>query len=177
MKKLLPNFLLIAAMACSGAPHTQSERATLEHQAATTVQTMIAKDATLPALLNISAGYIVFPEVGKGGFVAGAAHGRGVLYAEGRQVGFVELSEASLGAQIGAQSFAELIVFRDAADVQRVKRDKFALSANASAVVLTAGVAGSTYSSNRVMVFVVPRGGVMAELSVGGQRLDFEPGT
>jgi lipid-binding SYLF domain-containing protein len=175
MKKLLPNLVLIALVACGGAPRTESERVTLEQKAQSTLQAMISKDATLPSLLNIAAGYVVFPEIGKGGFIAGGAHGQGVLYSQGRVVGYVELSEASIGAQIGAQSFAELIVFRDSADLQRVKLDQFALSGNASAVMLSAGVAGSTYNTNSIMVFVMPRGGAMAELSVGGQELDFEP--
>jgi hypothetical protein len=60
--------------------------------------------------------------------------------------------------------------------VHRLKMDKFAFSANASAVMLTSGVAGSTYNTNEVMVFVMPRGGMMAELSVSGQEMDYEPG-
>jgi lipid-binding SYLF domain-containing protein len=167
--------VLIAAVACGGAPRTESERASIEQDAALTLQRMTAKDSTLSGLLRQSAGYIVFPEIGKAGLVAGAAHGRGVLYENGRPAGYVELSEASFGAQIGAQTFAELIVFRDSYDVQRVKTDEFSLSANASAVVLDAGVAGSAVLTNGVAVFVMPRGGVMAELAVGGQRIDFEP--
>jgi len=176
MRNVVANFVLIAAVACGGAPRTESERATLEQEAASTLQSMTAKDATLPALLGRSAGYIVFPEIGKGGFIAGAAHGRGVLYENGQPSGYVSISEASIGAQIGAQTFAELIVLRDSYDVQRVKHDKFSLNANASAVALDAGVAGSAQFSEGVAVFVVPRGGVMAELAVGGQRIDFEPG-
>ena len=175
MRNVLANFIAIAAVACGGAPRTEGERATIEQEAASTLQAMTAKDATLPALLGRSAGYIVFPEIGKGGFVAGAAHGRGVLFERGQPAGYVTLSEASVGAQIGAQTFAELIVFEDSYGVQRVKREEFSFSANASAVMLDAGVAGSTTFRDGVAVFVVPRGGVMAELAVGGQRIDFEP--
>ncbi|HEY5928223.1 MAG TPA: hypothetical protein VIV11_41330, partial [Kofleriaceae bacterium] len=108
MKNLVTSFVLIATVACGGAPSTEGERATLQQKSASALQSMIAKDATLPALLSSSAGYIVFPEIGKGGFIAGAAHGRGVLYERGQPTGYVVLNEASIGAQIGAQSFSEL---------------------------------------------------------------------
>jgi hypothetical protein len=38
-----------------------------------------------------------------------------------------------------------------------------------------AGAAGSTDQSKGVVVFVRPRGGAMAEASVGGQRLTVSP--
>lgn len=164
-----------AMTACATAPKTQEDRTALVRQAEATLQTMRNRDMNLDALLEQSAGFVVLPNVGKGGLVAGAAHGRGVLYENGRPTGFVQLSQASLGAQIGAQTFAELIVFQRPADVQRLKAGKYELGANASAVALTAGAAASTNFIDGVAVFVMPRGGAMAELSISGQRLQFVP--
>ena len=39
-----------------------------------------------------SAGYVVFPDVKKGGFIAGGAGGLGVLYEKGKPVGKVKLT-------------------------------------------------------------------------------------
>lgn len=164
-----------AMTACATAPKTQSDRDALVQQAETTLQTMRERDMNLDALLNQSAGYVVFPSVGKAGFVAGGAHGRGVLYENGRPTGFVQLSQASLGAQIGAQSFSELIVFQNRTLVNKLKQGQFTLGANASAVALTAGAARTAAFRNGVAVFVVPRGGAMAELSISGQKLSFQP--
>jgi lipid-binding SYLF domain-containing protein len=137
---------------------------------------MRAKDPDLDPLLARSSGYVVFPDIGKGGFVVGGAYGRGVLYQHGQQAGFVDLSQASVGAQVGAQAYSELVVFAQPYDVDRLKAGKFELGANASAVVLTAGAAGATDPSSGVSVFVVPKGGAMAELSVSGQKLNFSKG-
>ncbi len=183
MRQLRNSFITIAlgiagvtAMtACATAPKSQEDRTALVQQAETTLQAMRNRDMNLNALLEQSAGFVVFPNVGKGGFVAGAAHGRGILYENGQPTGFVQLSQASLGAQIGAQTFAELVVFQNRAAVERLKAGKFELGANASAVALTAGAAASTNFVNGVAVFVMPRGGVMAELSISGQRLQFVP--
>ena len=173
MTKLITSALLMLAVACGGAPKTQSERATAEQQARAALDMMTAKDPTLRPLINNAAGIVVFPEVGKGGFIAGAAHGKGVLFERGQATGYVELSQGSIGAQIGAESFAELIVLRDTYNLQRLKDDTFSVGANVSAVALSAGVAGAADMREGVAVFIVPRGGLMAELSVSGQQLDY----
>lgn len=176
MKTLIVGMAVAGLMACAGAPDTQRERAQLQRQASTTLSTMTSKDPSLAPLLDMAAGYVVFPDVGKGGFVVGGAHGQGVLYRRGTPIGYVELQQASIGAQVGAQSFAELIVLQKADDVSRIKNGTFSLSGNASAVALSAGVAGSTDFRDGTAVFVMPRGGAMAEVAIGGQRLRYSGG-
>jgi len=98
-----------------------------------------------------------------------------VLYQNGRRIGFVELNQGSLGAQIGAQTFSELIVFRDRFAVEKLKAGDFSLGANASAVMLVEGAASSADFAQGVAVFVEPRGGAMVEVSVSGQEINFVP--
>lgn len=167
--------LLIAA-ACATAPKTPAEQRNLEARADATLRMMTSRDPGLTSLLRDSAGYVVFPEIGKGGFVAGAAYGRGVLFERGQPAGFVELNQASIGAQIGGQTFSELIVFADKFELNKLKTGQFSLGANASAVALTKGAAAAADFRGGTAVFVVPRGGMMAELSISGQQLNFSPG-
>ena len=163
-------------VACgSTAPSTEAKQQNLEQQAQMTLRSMIQRDPSLTAVLDQSAGYAVFPEIAKGGLVAGAASGRGVLYQNGQMMGFVRLSQASIGAQVGGQTFSELVAFQDDFHVQRLKRGEFSLGANASAVVLKSGAGAAAQFRDGVAVFVVPRGGAMAELSISGQRISFEP--
>jgi lipid-binding SYLF domain-containing protein len=172
-------FATITAMfiACGGAaPSSQSGRASLEDKAASTLRSMTAKDRTLQPFLDRAAGYVVFPNIGKGGLIVGGAHGRGVLYQHHHPVGFVELSQASFGAQAGAESFAELIVFERQADIERVRGNSYTMGGNVSAVALSAGAGAATQFQNGVSVFIEPHGGVMAELSVHGQQLKFAEG-
>lgn len=170
-------FAIATMIACATAPKTATERASLESQADATLQSMRAADVALDPLLRSSAGYVVFPDIGKGGLIAGAAYGRGVLYERGQHAGFVELNQASIGAQAGAQSFAELIVFADPVDIAKLKEGEYSIGGNASAVVLTTGAAATTRFEDGVAVFVVPKGGVMAELSISGQKLNYAPGS
>ena len=175
MKNLSVTAVLLALSACATAPKSSASKASLEDNSMATLNTMIRKDPGLENRLRQAAGYAVFPSIGKGGFIAGAAYGRGILYQNGRSVGFVELNQGSLGAQIGAQTFAEVIVFLDQSKVEQLKQGKFSLDANASAVVLTTGAAASAPFQNGVGVFVMPKGGAMAELSVSGQQINFQP--
>lgn len=160
---------------CATAPKTPEERSSLVDDAHTTLAAMRSRDAGLDAMLDRATGYAVFPKVGKGGFVAGAAYGRGVLFERGRAVGFVELNQGSIGAQIGAEMFSELVVLHNADAVQRMKGGRFSLGANAQAVVLTTGAAANAHFDQGVAVFIVPTGGVMAELSISGQQINYEP--
>jgi lipid-binding SYLF domain-containing protein len=76
-----------------------------------TLSMMTQRDPSLERLLAKSAGYVVIPDVGEGGFMVGAQQGVGVVYERGgNPIGFAVLRQGSIGAQIGARSFGELIV-------------------------------------------------------------------
>ena len=49
-----------------------------------------------------SYGYAVFPTVGKGGIVVGAAHGSGRVYRQGKYVGDTSMTQITVGAQATA---------------------------------------------------------------------------
>ena len=167
--------LMIGMTACATAPKTESERRSLEARADATLESMKGRDPGLPAVLDASYGYAVFPDIGKGGAVVGAAYGRGVLFEQGKMSGYVELNQGSIGAQLGGQTFAELVVFHDREPVDRLKAGTFEFGASASAVALTTGAAAGASFTDGVAVFTVPLGGMMAELTVSGQKLNFQP--
>jgi lipid-binding SYLF domain-containing protein len=166
----------LALSACATAPKTAPERRALETNADATLQTMISRDPGLRDLLRQAAGYAVFPSIGKGGFLAGGAYGRGIVYENGKKIGFVELNQASLGAQIGGQTFSELIVFATPEGLKQLQGGEYNLVGQASAVALQTGAAAQTqFGRDGVAVFVMPRGGAMVDVSIAGQRLNFEP--
>lgn len=159
---------------CASAPETRPSQQLLVNQAEVVLTSMRAENPDLDQLIQQSAGYIVFPRVGKGGLLVGGAAGTGVLYERGEPAGFVELNQASIGAQLGGQTFSEVVVFENPADVQKVKGGEFSLGATASAVVLRAGAARSLGFQDGMAVIIKPRGGLMLDLSVAGQQLNFK---
>lgn len=168
---------LLVLATCATAPHSASGKDRLLTSARGSLTQMQLRDPGLQSFLADSAGYAVFPDIGKAGLGVGGASGRGVLFRHGQAVGFVRLDQASVGWQVGAQTLAELIVFRDEAGVARLEGNTFELGASASAVLVTAGAAGTARFADGVAVFQYPRGGLMLEATVEGQRLRFSPGT
>lgn len=164
----------LALAACATAPKTSQERENLQNLSQATLETMKSRNPNLGPRLEQAYAYAIFPEVGKAGAVAGGAYGRGVVYEQGQLAGYASLTQASLGAQLGAQTFAELVVFDDRDAFLEFKRGGWNLTGTASAVILQSGAAQTFPITGREpLVIVMTRGGAMLDLSIAGQELDF----
>lgn len=135
---------------------------------------MMQKDPSIESFFDDSAGYVIFPNVGKGGLVVGAAAGNGILYENGVAVGSADLKKLSVGLQAGGQAIVEAIFFKTEEALNEFKEGDFEFSAGVSAVVLKEGKAESVRYKDGVAVFAMPKAGLMAEASVGGQKFDYE---
>jgi lipid-binding SYLF domain-containing protein len=135
---------------------------------------MRTADPALGTLVQRGHGYALFPEVGKAGLGVGGAYGRGVVYERGQHIGYSDLTQGTVGAQVGGQSFSELLVFEHKAALERFKAGQFGFAAGASAVVLKSGVATNPNFIDGVAVIVQPVGGVMAEAAIGGQQFTYQ---
>lgn len=167
--------LLLATAGCSTAPKTTVQRSELEGQAAQQIASARANDPTLQPFFENSAGYAVFPSVGKGGLVVGGAYGKGVLYEKGRPVAFCDITQLSVGAQIGGQGYTEFVFFETPSALANFKAGDYTLAAQATAVALKAGAGANAKYSNSVAVFTMDESGLMGEATVAGQRFDVVP--
>ncbi len=167
--------LLAALPGCATAPKTASGREDLKGAARDALEEMKAHDPSLGGFLTRSSGYVVFPRIGKGGYIFGGGYGRGIVYRQGASIGFADITQATVGLQLGGQAFMEVLVFESAGDVDHFTAGKLALTANASAVILKSGAAESTRYDDGVAIFLKPIGGAMVEASVGGQQYSFQP--
>jgi len=166
---------LTLAMGCSAEPKTESRREALQADAKTTLRTLEAQDPGLQNVVENNYAYIVFPDVGKGGFGIGGAWGRGVVYEQGRFVGYAAVAEGSVGATAGGQTFSEVIVFNSREAFRKFQSNRLSFGADASAVALRAGAAASAEFRNGRAVFVANQGGLMIDASVKGQDISFVP--
>jgi len=132
-------------------------------------------DSSLGTFFANSAGYAVFPDVGKGGFIVGGARGKGMVYEKGNPIGRATMTQASIGAQVGGQTFAEVIFFESPGALSDFKAGKFEMSADVSAVAAAEGASKSAKYKKGVAVFTLPKKGLMVQASVGGQKFNFEP--
>tara|TARA_B100000963_G_scaffold269903_1_gene238072 strand:- start:137 stop:670 length:534 start_codon:yes stop_codon:yes gene_type:complete len=118
-------------------------------------------------------GFAVFPSIKKAGFGIGGATGNGQVFEKGNLIGNTKVTQLSLGLQLGAQAFKEIIFFKDTQALNRFTRGNFEFGAQASAVALTAGVAVEVEYSDGVAIFTETNGGLMYEASIGGQKFSF----
>jgi len=144
-------------------------------QAKMTVADFERKDPEMKPVMEHAAGYAVFPNVNKAGLAIGAANGQGVLFEHGRPVGRVTITQVSIGAQAGAQSFSELVLLQTPSAVKSIKTENLKFAASLSAIAASAGVARDLQYRNGVAVITIPKGGLMAEAAVGGQSFKYEP--
>ncbi len=147
----------------------------LDQEAQLTIRRFKQKDPSMDRFFNSSAGYVVFPSVAKGGLGVGGAHGNGVVYEGGRVVGYAELTQGTIGAQIGGQAYSEIIFFEGDSDLRHFKEGNMEFSAQASAVAAKANASTNVNYEHGVAVFTLDAKGLMAEASVGGQKFDYSP--
>lgn len=132
-------------------------------------------DSGIQKFFDDSAGYAVFPSVGKGGIGVGGAHGKGLVIVGDKAVGRTSLSQLTVGLQLGGQVYSEFIFFKDEAALNQFQRGNFELGAQASAVAVTAGASADANYDKGVAIFTQSGGGLMFEASVGGQKFKYEP--
>ena len=132
-------------------------------------------DADLAKWFNTAYGYAVFPSITKAAVVVGGAGGGGRVFEKGTYIGDAHVSQATIGAQLGGQSFSEVIFFETKAALDRFKENKFELSAGLSAVAAAEGKSKDAKYADGVAVFTHAKKGLMAEASVGGQKFKFTP--
>ena len=168
---LLPILVLAS---CQAMPD-RDERVEIVDDSKVELKRMMAKDPELEPMLKKSAGYAIFPEVGKGGLLFAGAFGRGAVYGRGGNfLGYATVTQASVGGVVGGQSYAQLLVFQDKAHLEDfMNGDRVRFGAQATAVAVTEGAANASEYDNGVAVFIMPRGGLMADASLSGQEFKF----
>jgi lipid-binding SYLF domain-containing protein len=126
---------------------------------------------------NTAYGYAVFPSIVKAGIVVGGAHGDGRVYTKGMIVGVSSMTQGSIGLQIGAEGYREIIFFEDEHAFKQFSSGNFEFGADAQAVALkTSAQAGSAGSYNKGMAtFTNSKGGLMLDVSIGGQKFSYKP--
>jgi lipid-binding SYLF domain-containing protein len=170
-------FVSVAAPACGGGQKDAKTAGAAERVEGVdeTIALFKKKDTTIAALFSSSAGYVVIPTVGKGGLIVGGAHGNGEGFEGGAYIGAVSVSEVSIGAQVGGQSYSQVVFFETPEALQKLKDNSFQFAAEVSAIGVDQGVAKNAKFKDGVATFVIPKQGLMASAAVGGQKLSFEP--
>jgi lipid-binding SYLF domain-containing protein len=148
------------------------------------------------ALFKSAYGYALFPNIAKGGFIFGGAHGDGKVYRKGKVTGKTSMTQITVGLLAGGQAYSQVIFFQNKLAYDKFTSEEFEFGAQATAVALKAsaqassgtsgtsigsssdGKAGSKSKSiyyNGMAIFTLAKGGFMFEASLGGQKYSFKP--
>jgi lipid-binding SYLF domain-containing protein len=182
-----PILMIIFILALALANPVQADKFT------DTIEIYKKSEAVQPFFKN-AYGYAVFPTVGKAGLGIGGSYGTGQVYQGGKVTGEVSLIKGSIGFQLGAQAFSQMIFFKDKRAYDEFTSGNFEFDATASAVAITAGAQASagtegasagasagpatgkqakTSYHKGMAVFVHTTGGLMYEAAIGGQKFKF----
>jgi lipid-binding SYLF domain-containing protein len=142
---------------------------------------------------NTSYGYAIFPTVGEGSFIVGAAHGDGRVYKRGVFVGTTAVTQLSVGWQAGGEGYSEIIFFKDKRALEAFESGNFQFGAGVNVVVITAGASASAETTgtqasvsggqndaavagsynNGMVVFTIVKGGLQGGVSVEGEKFSY----
>lgn len=175
IQALLTSAVGIAFLAaCSTAPHTEDNRGDLRQDADSALELARSSHSSFDSIIRKAPGFAVFPSVGKGGAVVGGAYGRGIVYKNGAQVGYTDLSQATIGLQLGGQAYTEILVFENESSLDKFLLGNYEFSSQATAVALKSGEGANAKFRNGVAVFTMDEAGLMLEAAVGGQKFSYQ---
>jgi len=160
---------------CATAPERAEGKAVLSAEVKEAIAAFKAKDPTIERFFGDSQGYAVLPKIGKGAFIFGGAYGQGEVYRNGVLIGYCSVSQATVGASVGGESFREIIFFRTHADMKEFLTGEFTFAAQATAVAMDAGTATKADYRDGLAVFVMTDKGLMVDASLGGQKFKYLP--
>jgi lipid-binding SYLF domain-containing protein len=151
-------------------------------------------DAGASDMFSTAYGYALFPTIGKAGFILGGAYGEGRVYEQGAYIGDTSMTQATIGFQLGGTGFSQVIFFQDKRAVTEFTDGNFEFGAEAQATILTAAAGASANTSgssatasggknnastggngytNGMATFTITKGGLMYEVSLGGQKFSY----
>jgi len=151
-------------------------------------------DPDVVAFFNRAYGFAVYPTVGKGAWMVGAAHGKGQVYKAGKVTGKTSVTQLSVGFQAGGQAYSQIIFFEDERAYKDFTQGNFEFGAQATAVAITASAQASASTIGKtagastggaagkqaktkyykgMVTFVYAKGGLMHEVSISGQKYSF----
>jgi lipid-binding SYLF domain-containing protein len=184
--RTLTVYLCVTALLLTGIAHADGYRDTSD---------MFKNAGQSAAYFDASYGYALFPTIGKVGLGIGGAHVQGRVYVHGKYLGDTSMTQLSVGLQIGAEGYSEIIFFQDERALDEFTHGNFEFGAGVSATAITASASGSTGTMGAhagasggknnattaggyhkgVAIFTITKGGAMAAAAVGGQKFSYKP--
>jgi lipid-binding SYLF domain-containing protein len=171
----------VAAGLCGILPLAVTASATAETAAEIDARVETARDdcaAQIPgcnAAAEKAQGLLVFPEVTKAAVGVGGSYGEGALIVGDKTAGYYSTTSASVGLQLGAEKYAQIIMFMTAEALDKFRNSSgWEAGANAQVTLIDQGKAAnisSVMANDPVIAFVFGQKGLMGDLSIQGAKI------
>lgn len=126
-------------------------------------------------LAHKAKGVLVFPNVVRAGFLAGASHGSGELIENGKVTGFYATTSLSYGFQAGVQQYAYAMLFMTDAALNSLKTSSnFEIGVGPTVVIVDEGAAknlNTETATSDVYAMVFDQRGMMAGTALRGTKI------
>jgi lipid-binding SYLF domain-containing protein len=163
------------AIACVAGSAGAESAAELEREAIAALEHLYATTPAAKVLGEEAVGILVFPQIGKAGFIFAAEFGVGALRKGGATAGYYNITEVSAGYQAGVEKFSYALFFMtDKALAYLDKSGGFQLGAGPTLTVVDAGFAKSfttTTVRSDVYAFSFGAEGLMGGVGLKGSKI------
>jgi lipid-binding SYLF domain-containing protein len=120
-------------------------------------------------------GMLVFPKVTKGAIGVGGSYGEGALIVDDRTAGYYSTAAASIGLQLGGETYSQIIMFMTPAALENFRNSSgWEVGANAKVTLIDQGKAAdinAIIANDPVVAFIFGQQGLMGDLSVEGAKI------
>ena len=167
--------LVLALMMVMGSVAQAKTKEELEESSRKALLTLIKENPAAEALNEKAAAVLVFPSIAKAGFIVGGQYGEGVLWRDGKAIGFYNTAGASVGLQAGAQEYGYALFFMKESALKALDTAQgFEVGVGPSIVVVDEGMAMSrttTTMQDDIYAFIFGQRGLMAGLGIQGNKI------
>jgi lipid-binding SYLF domain-containing protein len=171
--------ILTLAIAASPLLSYASTKAELNRDARAALENLYEVTPAAKQLAEKAKAILVFPSILKGGLMVGAAYGDGVLFRDGKVVGYYNSSAASYGLQAGVQKFGYAMFFMNEEAVAYLGKSKgWEVGVGPSVVILDkekAAAFGKSMTTSTlkddIYAFIFSQKGLMAGLGLQGSKI------
>lgn len=166
---------LVAGCSMNSSGPTSEEETNRVAEARVALNKLFSHTPGARELSTNAAGILVFPDITKAGFLVGGQYGTGVLFKNGKAVGFYRSTAASYGLQAGVQQFGYALFFMSPSDLSYLtKSEGWEVGVGPTLTVVDKGFANSittTTARSGVYAFFFEQKGLMAGLGIQGTKI------
>jgi len=177
MRKVFGGLLSVAAMTLAGqalAADPAAQKAELRKMCDQALATLYKAKPETKAAVEKSAGYGCFSSFGLSFFVGGAG-GRGLVHDNAsKKTVYMNMGQASGGLDFGVKDYREVLVFKDAATLNKFVTSGWEFGGGASATAAAGGkgatAEGAEISSGPITVYPMTKTGLAVGIAAGARK-------